>query len=295
MVVKEFRQAMKEKLFLIPFILIHLLMLGALVLEWDTIQAVSGGGAWNTARMFGSNAFWVCSYAVIAYLMPLRGLNSLRNESHDKNSELLLMGGLSRWQIVRGKFFAQLGLQLLVLASLLPYLIVRYFFGAFDFWGNAAQLMGLIGTSSALSGLVIGISGYANFMVKISLLALAMLWLTAIPLLTSSIIINLLPKIGTSLTEFWTVILGSLYFIELNALLTLIGLQLGRAHLKLYLVPWEPSPTRSMVTLLVLMPFLLAAGTVATCGYGGVLVQAVVIHALLVFDNKSEKVRKLKS
>ena len=46
----------------------------------------------------------------------------------------------------------------------------------------------------------------------------------------------------------------------------------------------EQSPTRSMVVLLVLLPFILTAGTVMTLGWGGVLVLGVMIFVVVRLD-----------
>jgi hypothetical protein len=62
------------------------------------------------------------------------------------------------------------------------------------------------------------------------------------------------------------------------------GLQLGRAHLKLYLLPFEIAPTRSVVSLMVFMPFILLAGGIGTMFYGFPLVLLIVIVAMLRYD-----------
>ncbi len=49
-------------------------------------------------------------------------------------------------------------------------------------------------------------------------------------------------------------------------------------------MPYEISPTKGMVAMLLTAPFMLIAGGVATCGWGSILVLMLLIYAVSVFD-----------
>jgi hypothetical protein len=254
-----------------------LLMLGALSLEWQGLQED------QSHRWYYNSAFWIVAYAVVGFIMPLRGFEAMQEESCGRNAETLLMAGLSRWRIVRGKWLVQAGLAVLVLVSLLPYLIVRYFFGAFDFWTNLIQLITVFTCCLANSALIIGASGYANYTVRILITAIS-LGYTFATSVAMTVVIAKEPFQGASGMQLVLFVLSILYGLGFMLINAMLGLQLARAHLKLFLVPWEPSPTSTMATLIITMPFILGAGTVATCGYGGPLVEVVILFSMLMYD-----------
>ena len=64
------------------------------------------------------------------------------------------------------------------------------------------------------------------------------------------------------------------------------GLQLGRAHLKLYLRPWEVPPTRAVVSLLFFLPFILLAGAIGLMFWGFPIVLGFVIFAVCRYDRQ---------
>jgi hypothetical protein len=281
MVVKELRQALQEKWFLIPFVLIHGLMIVALGMEWAQLQEGK-----NT--QLRGEVFWWVAYAMIGVLMPLRSFNALEEESRQGNMELLMMAGLSRWQIMRGKWFVQTSLTGLVLTSLLPYVLVRYFFGAYEFWENFVLLLTLLGLSLSSSALLLGISGYRNYFMRIVLCALSLLYL--IP--TTAGGIAFANVVGRDMgSSRFTIATGAAFLgiVGIFTLCILAGLQLGRAHLKLYLVPWEPTPTRTIVSMFIFMPIIIGAGSILTWGFGGLVIEAILIYVFLSLDSQHER------
>ncbi len=274
MAVKEFRQALRSRLFLIPFMLVHGLMLGALGFEWSSLQG--HGSSW-----WGSLSFWLATYLVVALLMPLRGFNAMQEEAMERNAEMLAMAGLTRWRVVRGKWLVQAGLAMLVLSSLLPYFIVRYFFGAFDLWVNLIQLGSVLGCGLGNSALIIGASGYASYPVRLTVIAISLTYVLGASMALSLVVAGSFFAMTSLMAGF-----VGLFSVGVMLIAILSGLQLGRAHLRRSLVPWEPSPTRTMVTLIVCLPFILTAGTVATLLWGGVVVEAVIVIGLLRYDRQ---------
>ena len=118
MVVKELRQGLRARGFVIPFLMLHVLALGAVAVEYLLMRSGAAGSGWRGTFIEGPGLFWVAVYGIVAGVMPLRLMESLRGESDGRNAELLLLGGLTRWQIVRGKWLVQAVLTWLSLLSL---------------------------------------------------------------------------------------------------------------------------------------------------------------------------------
>ncbi len=282
MVVKELRQGMRAAMFVRPFVLLHIGALIALSSEFFENQGASppvpGGlpGGGRLSALFWSLEFpalWVVAFIVIAFVMPLRGFTALREESHGCNSELLLLGGLTRWQIICGKWLVQMLLCGLALISLLPYILARYFIGAVDVLESLLLVVILMGTSAALSACIIGASGYRGLGKRVSFIAISGLYTGLTAMVTVGFAYGLKFQAGSRLMLGYALTCG----VSLLVLFTAIGLQLGRAHLKLYLLPYEIAPTGTMVSLLIFIPFILLAGGVATCGMGLIFVIGVLI------------------
>ena len=285
--VKELRLALRHRWFLGSFLFVHVMMLLAVSLEWLSLrrtETAPSSANWNAYAVLGRNAFWLAAHVMMGLVLPLRGFESLQEELRGRNAELLLVAGLSRWRIMRGKWISQMVLAMLVLANFLPYLVVRYFFGGFNFSSNLVHLFAVVTGSVAMNGLVLGISGYASYITRFVLLAVAFLNGLAMVIAVTSVV---------SFTEFHGFELLVAVFVSLGAfayavLLCLVGLQLGRAHLKKCLLPWENSPTRDMVVLLVMLPLIVLVGSLMTLGWGGVLVMGVLIIIMIKHDPTSQ-------
>jgi hypothetical protein len=282
MVVKELRQGLRARGFVVPFLVLHALVLGAVAVEYLLTRTGSGGSPWRGMITEGPGLFWLAVYGVVAGVMPLRLMESLRGESDGRNAELLLLGGLTRWQIVRGKWLVQAVLTLLSLVSLLPYMLVRYFFGGVELVPNAFSFVSVTAAALGMSGCVVGASGYAGLGMRFFVIAVAGLLLTLAGLSTETMIANARGVARLSDLSLFAYIYG--YAILFHALYAMIGLQLGRAHLKLFLTPHEISPTKGMVAMLLTAPFMLLAGGIATCGWGSILVLMLLIYAVSAFD-----------
>lgn len=281
MVVKELRQGLRARGFVIPFMVLHGLALGAVAIEYLIMRSAGASAGWSSF-IGGPGIFWLVVYLVVAGVMPLRLMESLRGESDGGNTELLLLGGLTRWKIVRGKWQVQAVLTLLALISLMPYMLVRYFFGGVELVQSAFSFVSVLGCSLGMAGCVLGASGYAGLGMRffIILAGAFMMGLTA--LFTESMIA--MAHVAGRTMEMFLFAYTYAYALLLHALYAAIGLQLGRAHLKLFLLPYQSSPTKGMVALLLTSPFMLFAGALATCGYGAIVVLIILFYAVLMFD-----------
>ncbi len=265
MVVKELRQGLRSPMFVAPFAGVHvaaILAVGKEYLDGDT-------------RDF-SSPFWIVAAAVVGFLMPLRGFTALREECVGGNSALLLLGGLSRWQIVRGKWLVQIMMCGLLLISLLPYMLVRYFLGGMEIIPNVLMAGNVFGMSAGISGCVIGASGYASPTLRFIVAGLGGFWIILAALFTTRGIEGMERMAGGAVESL---IFGVSYVCALgiHLLFAVIGLQLGRAHLKVYLRPEQVPPTRGMVAVLIFLPGILFVLAVVSLGWGFPVVLAAAI------------------
>ncbi len=266
MLVKELRQGLRARWFVVPFILVHLVALGSVWLEYHLTQ--SGTALFGDSDS-GHRVFWGITFVAVAGVIPLRSLNSLTGEMQEGNAQLIMLAGLTRWRIVLGHWLTQMALCGLTLVSLLPYGIVRYFFGGVEATANLAALGLVICCSSAVSGILLGASGYSGWGMRIFTSALAFFFVT-VPgfslVMASSKGFSFLNGAGGvgSLMKVGIV----LFTIETAAFFTVGGLQLARARLRCFIRPWEFPPSRPVVVLLSLYYLYAGIGVGATCGFG---------------------------
>lgn len=146
MVVKEIRQGLRGWLFLTLFGLLHLCLL-----FWCFTQLESGNSSDADAL------FWFLFTAGLLGI-ALRGLNALHSERRDRTLELLQLTRLTAWRILCGKWCAVLVQMLLFLASMLPYGVLRYYFGGFDAEKNLKAFLFLSATALFFSALTAALS-----------------------------------------------------------------------------------------------------------------------------------------
>ena len=93
--------------------------------------------------------FWLLIGALLILVTPLRAFNELAAERKANTLELIFMSGLSAWRIAFGKWVSLLFQALLFLLAVLPYAIMRYYFGAVDL---AQDLHGMLDGHALLRG-----------------------------------------------------------------------------------------------------------------------------------------------
>ena len=282
MVIKELRQGLRARGFVVPFLGLQLLAVGAVAVEYlATRSGASSGVVWGGSGG-GPGMFWMAVYLVVVGVMPLRLMESLQGEQDGKNAELLLLGGLTRWQIVRGKWLVQAVLTGLALVSLLPYGLVRYFFGGVELVPSLFSLGSVLAAALGMAGCVVGASGYPSLGMRFFIIGVAAFLLGMVAVFTEVMIAN--ARGVARLQDLVTFAYGYLYAVLFHGLYAMIGLQLGRAHLKLFLHPHELTLTKSMVAMMLGAPFMLLAGGLATLVYGAILVPILFLYAVSRVD-----------
>ncbi len=264
MVVKELRQGLRAHWFVIPFVAAHVLAVALLAVEALSATRPGAGG-----REWGEVLFWGLIYGIAGVALPARGLGSVSEEMDSGASQLIAVAGVSRWRMVVGKWLTQMVLAALLVGSLLPYAIVRYFFGGVELGPTAVRALGAVGVTCSMSALCLGASGYSRYALRAVIVLIALAY-TGIALGTWLGIEEAFRSVGRfespgTVIMFFSGFLGG---VELFAFLTLAGLQLARARLRLSLRPWEVPPSRGIMILFVLAPFYFAIGAVISCGFG---------------------------
>jgi len=263
MTVKELRQGLRRGMFIVPFILIQLFAVLAMVAEFNLgdVEAFSGKiGVFNVGLFFSSGPFWMVAGLICVLVMPLGGLVLMGQELEDGNHELLLMTPLSRWRVVRGKFLAMWGLCLVTFVSLLPYLIVRYFIGGIETWRNVVLALSVVLGSGLFCTGAIGASAFRSLAGKIAVLVLFFGSMA-----TSGVI-------ALVVSAFRTDGCGIIYHINALSLLIcygIFGLALARSRIRLVVHHYEVKPSWMVMGLLVFTPLVVGMATAMTTGYGG--------------------------
>ncbi len=281
MVVKELRQGMRARWFVIPFVAVQV---AAVALVWLESMAVNhaGGGDWGHA------AFWGLVYVAVAVVPPLRCLAGLNEEMTGGASHMVMLAGLSRWRIVYGKWLTQMLLAGLVLLSLLPYGIVRYFFGGVEWGPNFLALLGALGSAAAMNALLLGASGYANWWLRGVIAGSAFVYVGVANLVgmgMTGMFLGISSGGGGVVAQLWF-LWSALGLAGVFAYFTLCGLQLARARLRVSLHPWEIPPSRPILTLYFLAPLYFGVGAGLTCGFGFPIVAGVMIWWVAVLDRR---------
>jgi hypothetical protein len=286
MVVKELRQGLRARWFVIPFVAVQA---AAVALVWIESMATQ-----NTGSAFGSSSlghwlFWGLVVTVVAVVLPLRCLDGLRSELVGDNAHLCALAGLSRWRVAGGKWLTHMVLAGLVVISLLPYGIVRYFFGGVEFLPNAFALVQAFAASAAMSALFLGASGYESYWMRAGIALCAVVYVGV----TVSIAGLFTPGgLGLGSGQGVEVLLiagAAVSLFEVQAYFTLCGLQLARARLRTALLPWQVDPSRPVLMLFVLSPLYLVTGSILGCGFGLPVVTGLMIWWVASLDRAPKR------
>lgn len=125
--VKELRQGLKTKMFISTFILIQVVMILITGLQLLEVAHGGSGGAGGFSSLFAA-FIWI----PLLILMPARGLTAVSEELKVNTLDLVQLTHLTAFRIVLGKWVALVAQTLLVVTAILPYAVLRYFFGEVD-------------------------------------------------------------------------------------------------------------------------------------------------------------------
>lgn len=155
MLVKELRQGMRSRVFLICFMAVQaVLMFPALIglLNASTDQS-------NESV---SVLFWMTVGLPLLIVMPFTGLSAISQEKTANTLELIFLTRLTSRRIVFGKWVALIAQTLLLVSAILPYAVLRYYLGGVNLTGELKTLAWMLAASAIMTGVMVGISPALN-------------------------------------------------------------------------------------------------------------------------------------
>lgn len=188
MLVKELRQGLRTRSFVGVFLALQGL-LGIILLS------ASAAATSDHAGTTISNIIFLFSSLAVLLIQPMRGVAALSSEVKANTLDMMVLTRLSAWRIVAGKWFAIVTQSALILVTIIPYLILRYFFGGMNLLGEVVLLGLIFLTSATLTAITVGLSASGSVLLR-SVLPIIGLPIGAIMLL------SYLPGGGNFLVEF---------------------------------------------------------------------------------------------
>jgi len=154
MLVKELRQGLRQRGFVGGLIAAQ----ATLVIMFSIGFATDVGGGGSSRGMI-DGFFWSAIFATLILLAPLRALTALSAELEARTMDLLLLTRLDAWRIVWGKWVSLTAQSLLLTFALLPYAVVRYFFGSVDILQDLAIITYLFAAGGVFTAAALWASG----------------------------------------------------------------------------------------------------------------------------------------
>lgn len=155
-VVKELRQGLRSNVFVGAFLLLQMLLLTWMIAVLPSVT-VNQNEYWVGFDVW----FWII-LAIPLAVMVFSSQGAIHEEIKGKTLELMYLTPLSAWRIVLGKWIAVLAQGVLMLSTVFPYWMLRYYFGgtALD---QDVKVLGLILVASAFfAALTVGRSAYGS-------------------------------------------------------------------------------------------------------------------------------------
>lgn len=153
MVVKELRQGVQSGAFAWTFVALQAAMF--LYLSYAVLIFEAGRGRGRTALDF---LFWPIVGTAVLFILPLRGLGAISGEKAGNNLDLVRLTQLSATKIVLGKWLAIVAQGALLVTAILPYVVLRYFFGDVNVLGDLATIGWLFVGSMLIAAAAIALS-----------------------------------------------------------------------------------------------------------------------------------------
>lgn len=159
MLVKELRQGLRAKTFLVVFLSLQV-FLAVMMFSATASSSSDQVGDVVSGIIFGFFA------VAVLLVQPLRGISALSSEVKSNTLDMMALTRLSSSKIVMGKWVAIVSQTGLLLSTIIPYLILRYFFGGMNLIGELVMLALLFLTSIALTAVTVGLSGCSSVIIR---------------------------------------------------------------------------------------------------------------------------------
>ncbi|MGC4017173.1 MAG: hypothetical protein QM755_22075 [Luteolibacter sp.] len=159
MLVKELRQGLRAKTFVIVFLILQGL-LGLILLV-----ASAGATSAHAGEKVSEIVFVFFSLTVLV-VQPLRGIGALTGEIRGQTIDLMVLTRLSATRIVLGKWVAIVSQSALIAATIFPYLILRYYFGGMALFPELALVLMVLFVSAAFTAITVGMSASGSVIIR---------------------------------------------------------------------------------------------------------------------------------
>ncbi|NWK57269.1 hypothetical protein HW115_16725 [Verrucomicrobiaceae bacterium N1E253] len=160
MLVKELRQGLKGLGFVCLFIALQAFL--ALIM----LTTAAGASYDNAGHLLSRIIFFFFSVAVLI-IQPLRGISALHTEIKGSTIDLLCLTRLSAWRIAFGKWVSLVSQSALILTAIIPYLILRYFFGDMQLFSELFLLLTIFLLSMAFTAMTVGFSALNSVILRV--------------------------------------------------------------------------------------------------------------------------------
>jgi len=178
MLIKEIRQGMRTKVFVGVFLMVQLLMIFTIILSTIGATATDYG---SDVKEAGTGFFWGLISLPLVLVMPLRGAQAVRSEITANTLELLYLTRLSSWRIVFGKWFSLFAQTVLLLVSVMPYVVVRYFLGGVNIMDELAVIGWMLLFSAFFSAFTVGFSAFQSAVLRLGVGVICFFGITTLP------------------------------------------------------------------------------------------------------------------
>jgi hypothetical protein len=151
MLVKELRQGMRSRVFLLSFLALQVAMI---------FMAILGlmNAAEDNSNEGVSVFYWIVICLPLLFIMPSSGLGVISREKMANTLEPILLTRLTARRILIGKWVAIMGQTLLLVAAILPYTVLRYYLGGVNLVVELEVLAWVVLSSAALTAVAVGVS-----------------------------------------------------------------------------------------------------------------------------------------
>jgi len=141
------------------FLILQILLALFVLLSFSTPDSVEAGDS-ITQFVFG-----FFSIAVLI-VQPMRGISAVSSETMGKTIDLMVLTRLSSWRILLGKWASIVTQSALLLATVIPYLVIRYFFGGMQLFAELSLLAAIFLLSAALTATFVGFSANKSVILR---------------------------------------------------------------------------------------------------------------------------------
>jgi hypothetical protein len=217
MLIKELRQGMKAKMFEISFVGLQVVLV--LVVGYHALLYSTHGDKFSPTGLHA--IFWLIVAAQLLVITPLRALVGISSERKANTLELIYMTGLTSWRIAFGKWASLQFQSLLFVLSVLPYALLRYFFGEVNLTEDLTTLGFALLASGLLTAVTLAISAMPLFFRIAGIAIISFGALSFLPALMFSIFFSgamMSFGIGSGFGDYWWLLVYDLVLIGLAAL-----------------------------------------------------------------------------